>query len=244
MGHAEESEERAVRKTMLPTGELSLLPPANDAVRREWTRRIEAEYRSSAQTQHLTLWLIQLGAPRELIDDGLRIVHDELDHAELSVEVCAEAGADTPPAIRQADLEIRGGQGPLESRILEATIEVFCLGETVAVPLFRELRRHTIVPVARRALDRILVDEVRHKQFGWDLLDYLCDRFPALIDVGRQFLPGAIDRLEKRYGRFTENSLDEVERAWGLMAPRTYKEILEQTIAKEYRPRFGERGLL
>ena len=44
------------------------LPPADDVVRREWLRRIEAEYRSGAHAQHLTLWLLQLAAPPELIE--------------------------------------------------------------------------------------------------------------------------------------------------------------------------------
>ena len=41
--------------------------PASNAVRAEWARRVEAEYRSAAITQHLTLWLIQMGASPDLI---------------------------------------------------------------------------------------------------------------------------------------------------------------------------------
>lgn len=218
--------------------------PANDFVRREWTRRIEAEYRSSAQTQHLTLWLIQLGAPRELIEDGLRIVQDELDHAELSAAVAQAAGAAGAPALIQDELLLQVPPGTLVERALYATLEVFCLGETVAVPLFTELRRECVVPVARQALDRILKDEVRHRQFGWDLLDYLCDVDARLVDVGRRFLPPALARLTHRYGSGTSSEVTQEERAWGLMAPLSYKQILEATVKKEYEPRFRERGLL
>ena len=55
--------------------------PATDAVRSEWLRRVEAEYRSAAITQHLTLWLIQIGASPDLLRAGLRIAGDELTHA-------------------------------------------------------------------------------------------------------------------------------------------------------------------
>lgn len=219
-------------------------PEPTEAVRVEWTRRIEAEYRSSAHTQHLTLWLIQLGAPRELIDDGLRIVQDELDHAELSAEVAREAGAEVAPAIVQEDLLLKAPAGPLEERTLFATLEVFCLGETVAVPLFTELRRACSVPVARRALDRILRDEVRHRQFGWDLLDYLLETRPALRETGRRILPLLLTGLSKRYGSSTSALVLPEERAWGLMAPASYREILETTLEREYEPRFRERGLL
>jgi len=218
--------------------------PPTDRVQREWTRRIEAEYRSSAQTQHLTLWLIQLGAPRELIDDGLRIVQDELDHAELSAAVAREAGSQAAPALVQDELLLRVPPGTLAERALFATLEVFCLGETVAVPLFTELRRACTVPVARRALDRILKDEVRHRQFGWDLLDYLCNWDPHLVAVGRGFLAPALARLSHRYGAGTSSEVSLEERAWGLMAPLSYSEILEATLRKEYEPRFKERGLL
>ena len=213
-------------------------------MRREWTRRIEAEYRSAAHAHHLTLWLIQLAAPRELIDDGLRIVADELDHAELSAQVCEQAGAQAPPAIVQNELQLPRSTGSLEEQTLWAALEVFCLGETVAVPLFTELRRHCTVPVARKALDRILKDEVRHKQFGWDLLDYLCERTPTLVDAGRRFLPGALQQLEQRYGSVAGSGISPAERAWGLMPPDDYRSILKTTLLKEYEPRFKERGLI
>ena len=52
-------------------------------------------------------------------------------------------------------------------------VRFFCVGESVAVPLFRMLRERCSVPIARRALDRVMRDEPRHRQFGWDVLDWL-----------------------------------------------------------------------
>jgi len=221
-----------------------VLPMASEAVRREWTRRIEAEYRSAACTQHLTLWLVQLGAPRELLDDGLRIVADELDHAELSAQVCAQAGPLIPPTIRQQDLALSTPPGSLEEQTLFATLDVFCLGETIAVPLFTEMRRRCTVPVARQALDRILKDEVRHKQFGWDLLDYLCERSPTLVEQAKKLLPELLANIEQRYGTVKGAEMSDAERAWGLMPPDDYRTIVQATFNKEYTPRFKERGLL
>src|SRR5690242_6190589 len=141
--------------------------PASDAVRGEWLRRVEAEYRSAAITQHLTLWLLQIGASPDLVRAGLRIAADEIDHAELSHEVFQDAGGTAAPALARESLELRRTPGaPLEHDVARIGVEVFCLGETVAVPLFRELRAECTVPGARRALDRILRDEVRHRDFG------------------------------------------------------------------------------
>src|SRR5579883_1834465 len=70
------------RATLRPA--MMARPPASNVVRSEWLRRVEAEYRSAALTQHLTLWLIQVGASPDLVRAGLRIVRDEMTHAAMS----------------------------------------------------------------------------------------------------------------------------------------------------------------
>src|SRR5262245_13462159 len=113
----------------------------SDAVRREWQQRIEAEYRSAALTAELNHWLIQAGAPPDLIEGALRIVKDELDHAELSHAVFVEAGGSAPPTLDRQRLALtRDRQAPLEHAILRCGVELFCLGETVAVRLFQRMR--------------------------------------------------------------------------------------------------------
>src|SRR5262245_40371956 len=109
--------------------------PASDAVRREWLRRVPAEYRSAAIAHHLTLWLIPLGASPDLLDAGLRIVKDELVHARMSHRAYTAAGGREAPALAQERLGLpRPPQEPLFLSIARAGVEVFCLGETVAVP--------------------------------------------------------------------------------------------------------------
>ena len=142
-------------------------------VREEWRARIAAEYTSAAITQQLVLWLIQAGAPPDLIDAGLAIVADELVHSRMSHEVYAAAGGTAPPAIDRTQLGLPRSPDPLERDILRTAVRVFCLGETVAVPLFSHLRAGCTEPLAKDALDRILRDEDRHRDFGWDLLDWL-----------------------------------------------------------------------
>lgn len=235
--------------------------PASDAVRDEWRNRIAAEYGSAAITQHLTLWLIQVGASPELIDDGLRIVKDELEHARLSHEVYAAAGGAEPPALDRANLALyRRGDQPLELDLLRAAIQIFALGETVAVPLFKHLRAGTTVPTARVALDRILRDEVRHRDFGWTLLDWflttpLAPDVPALVAAD---LPMMFAGLERNYGqadfgagkgvvpaaaRAEPPPFAPADRAWGLAPPHEYAGILERTFERDYLPRFRARGI-
>ena len=223
-----------------------------ERVRQEWRARIAAEYTSAAITQQLVLWLIQAGAPPDLIEAGLAIVADELVHSRMSHEVYTEAGGTEPPAIDRTQLGIARTHEVLELDILRAAVRVFCLGETVAVPLFKHLRERCTEASPRAALDRILRDEVRHRDFGWDLLDWLCAtpigaQVPALVAAQ---LPAMFAELEQSYGTGNptvasdDGDMTDAERAWGLAPPREYAEILAQTIEKDYRPRFSARGVV
>lgn len=220
-------------------------------VRHEWRARIAAEYTSAAIAQQVTLWLIQAGAPPDLIDAGLAIVRDELEHSRLSHEVYVAAGGTEPPALIREQLGLERRSPILELDLLTAIVQVFCLGETVAVPLFRHLREACTEPVARAALDRILCDEVRHRDFGWDTLDWLFTTPIADQIIGwvTEHWPALHAELVCSYG--TDNpvvaadraDLAPVELAWGLAPPRDYAVILERTVEKDYRPRFAARGI-
>jgi hypothetical protein len=68
-------------------------------VQEDWRRRVEAEYRSAAFTQHLTLSLMQVAASPDLIREGPRIAEDALAHSEPSYDVHGAAGGLEPPTI-------------------------------------------------------------------------------------------------------------------------------------------------
>ena len=224
------------------------LPPASERVRAEWRSRIAAEYGSAAITQHLVLWLIQIGAPPDVLDEGLRIVKDELEHARLSHETYAAAGGGPPPTLARDALGlVRDPDVPLEVDVLRAGVQVFALGETVAVPLFKHLRERCTALPARTALDRILRDEVRHRDFGWTLLDYLAttpltDELPALVT---RELPAMLTQLERNYGDSggTPVAISDDDRAWGLAPADEYATILRRTFDRDYLPRFTTRGI-
>jgi hypothetical protein len=218
-------------------------------VREEWRSRIAAEYTSAAITQHLVLWLIQAGAPPELIDAGLAIVADELAHSRLSHEVYEAAGGAAPPELDRDALGLRRADEALEGDILRVAVRVFCLGETVAVPLFAHLREGCTETIARAALDRILRDEVRHRDFGWDLLDWLitlADDVPAQVAAA---LPEMLEELDASYGRTNaavaadDGAMTDGERAWGLAPPREYAEILVRALARDIAPRLAARDI-
>jgi ferritin-like protein len=220
--------------------------PASERVRAEWLRRVEAEYRSAAVTQHLTLWLLQVGASPDLVSAGLRIVRDELAHARTSHRVFVAAGGEGGPRMPRDTLELpRTSGAPLEDDLARACLDVFCLGETAAVRLFKDLRAACAVPAASQVLERILRDEVRHRDFGWTLLGWLLalpghdERLRALVT---RELPAALERIYANYGPIeaaSQTRLPREDARWGLIPPARYGQVLEMTFERDYVPRFA-----
>lgn len=228
------------------------MPPrlaASNHVREEWLQRVQAEYTSAAITQHLGLWLIQVAASPDLIKSALRIVGDEMAHARLSHTTYVRAGGTNAPALEREHLGlVRNARQPLEADIARTGLSVFCLGETVAVPLFRRLREGTTVPVARRALDRILRDEVRHRDFGWLLLDWLLEQPYAdnIRALAHDELPEMFAAVARNYSVNRKNPATDIEkedRAWGLMPPAEYASAVWRTVERDWIPRFAARGI-
>ncbi len=221
---------------------------ASDRVRHEWLRRVEAEYRSAAIAQHLTLWLMQIGASPDLIRLGLRTAGDELVHAELSHRAYLSAGGEEMPRIARETLGVPRRDGePLEHDVTRVCVEVFCLGETVAVPLFKSLREDCVVPVARKVLDRVLRDEVRHRDLGWTLLSWLLEHpmQDALRGLIVRELPGCFARVRAAYAPgFAEapTEIDARDRAWGLMPSARYGPVPRAPVHRRLVPRFGKLG--
>ena len=227
-----------------------MAPAASPQVVHEWCNRIVAEYTSASITQSFVLWLMQAGAPPDLLDAGLVIVGDELVHSRMSHVVYVAAGGSALPPIAQEQLGLTRTSPQLLVDLCRTCVRVFCLGETVAVPLFRHLRARCDVPPARAALDRVLRDEVRHRDFGWDVLDWLLLLAPDVVQqvIGAE-LAGMFRGVDASYGAGNDavtrddGTMADADRAWGLAPPRDYHAIFERTFERDWQPRFAARGL-
>jgi hypothetical protein len=217
---------------------------ALELVRGEWQRRVTAEYGSAAITHSLLGWLLRLGASPTLLHEGARIIDDELVHAEMAFEVLREAGGGSVELGGALGLELEPGLSLLGNVCAQGT-RVFCLGETVAVRLFKRLREGATVATARAALDRVLSDEVRHRDFGWLLLEWLAQRpeWPQLCGLIQARLPAWLAELQHNYGSAPDIPFDASLRAWGLMPHGEYRAALTETLERDYVPRFAEYGI-
>jgi hypothetical protein len=215
---------------------------------------VQAEYGSAARTQEFVLWLIKIGASPDLIRMGLAIVDDEIEHASLSHAVVVAAGSNARPEIAQESLALpRRHPDDLFAETVHHCVDVFCIGETVAVPLFKAMRDACTAEAALGALDRILVDEVRHRDFGWALLGWLIEVHGQRVrtQVAAE-LPAVFARVRRSYGEAGAGLAEEAaaidaptdgERAWGLMAAPRYAEILARCAERDYIPRFAKLGV-
>ena len=221
---------------------------ASGGVREEWLRRVQAEYTSAAITQNFTLWLMQIAASPDLIRAGLRIAWDEMVHARMSHRTYVAAGGESAPELLRDRLLLRRTETePLENEVARVAVNTFCIGETVAVPLFKSLRQTCTVPIARRALDRVLRDEVRHRDFGWAVLGWLLEGplATSLRAVATQALPVYFEKIQISYGADLKHlaSMPGEDRAWGLMPPAEYHAIVERTLTRDWIPRFAKVGI-
>jgi hypothetical protein len=224
--------------------------PASARVRWTWSRRIAAEYGSGALTLQLAHWLATLGAPTQLTLAAMDVARDELDHAERCTAVSRAAGREPRPTLAREGLAFPADPAqPLERAVLGTLVRSFCIGETLAVPLFRDMRDGCTVPIARATLDAILVDEARHREFAWIALDWLLAstadpglRRLAERDAARM-LALRIQRCSQPPEQVLTDSVTADERAWGLIGASRFREIVVHAATQELVPRFGRLGI-
>ncbi|MEZ4219337.1 MAG: ferritin-like domain-containing protein [Polyangiaceae bacterium] len=142
----------------------------DDATRRElaaaWRHDAQMEHASVASFARLTLELMALGAPPDLLAESQVAATDEIEHARLCFGVAA----------RLAGAEIGPGRLPIGDALLVeptivslavATFEEGCVGETVAAVIASAQANAAKHPACAAALEQIAEDESRHATFAW-----------------------------------------------------------------------------
>jgi hypothetical protein len=217
-----------------------------ERVHAEWRNRVEAEYVSAAATAQVLHTAILVGLPRQLLDTAQRIVRDELDHADLSLECLEALGG----SAEQVDIGLEqmmphpSGDGPLAD-LVDAVVRGFCLGETFAVPLFRAMRDGTTHPAVEPVLTRVLRDESVHRQFGWDALDaLLAVDGPGVRARVEARLPSYLLGFHHAYGVVPDAApVTPWEQARGLIPYPVYARVFRDTVERTLVPWFARRQI-
>lgn len=173
-------------------------PELRAAVAAQWRENGRTEHASVAAFARLSLNLMALGAPPEILAAANRDALDEIRHTELCFSLAhaldgASAGpAPFPEAARARTLP------PTRTLALAAlavdSLVDGALNEGVSARIIAKLARRCEEPAIRAMLKEIAADEGRHAAHGWDVVEW------CLAEGGRPVadaLRGAVAALPR-----------------------------------------------
>ena len=144
-----------------------------EALVARWTRAALDEHASIAAFSRVSLDLLRLGAPPELIEQAHRAALDEVRHARQGFAIAsALAGRAVGPGPFPLGEQLRLS-ADLTEVATEAALEA-CVGEAVASLLALEAASRCADPGIRAVLLGIAQDEQQHALLGWRCLAWAC----------------------------------------------------------------------
>ena len=213
------------------------LGDAPDAVFRVWRNRLNIEYEAAALFRKLAEDLSQLHGEDDpvvkLCKDAER---EELEHAEMCIEILNYSGSETQFSDPKKDVLIGPDEMSLNQQILYASLAMGCVTETLSTALLTEMLNRAEKGLVRDTIHRILKDEVKHSRIGWAELNrqnqnqdlsWIQPYIPLMI---REALATDIEpMLSQEEGRLELSK-------WGILSPEDSKQIMNMTIEQVIRP--------
>jgi hypothetical protein len=150
---------------------------SRDALAAQWRENGRTEHASVAAFARLTLDLVALGAPPELVASANRDALDEIRHAEqcFALARAIDGRAESPAAFPEV---LRGGRSRLETRTMMLSALAVdslidgALNEGISARVVARVARRCAEPEIRSVLRAIAADEGRHSAHGWDVVRF------------------------------------------------------------------------
>jgi hypothetical protein len=151
------------------------------------------EHASVAALARMTMQLMALSAPADLVQATIDAMSDEVQHARLCYGVASARLGRTlgPGPLATADAVAHPDD---VASIVADLVTEGCLGETTAAALARAGASRT-EPQCREILERIAADETRHAALAFRTLAWLCAH-PRHGEVARCTLRAELHNLE------------------------------------------------
>jgi hypothetical protein len=134
------------------------------------------EHASVAAFARLTLHLLSVGAPPELVEMAHRASLDEIRHARTCFALARRyGGAPLGPGPLRLEGLFSGGQASLEATLpgmAALCAEEGCVGETLGVLLAADALERTHDPFVRAVLLRMLEEEASHVELAWRVVSW------------------------------------------------------------------------
>lgn len=221
-----------------------------DIVRAEWRARAVAEYRSASIAAEYLSWLLRLGFSSDTLQAAFAVLGNELDHADMTWEVFDSLGDAKDPLgdLPEGTLVLSQGFGePTFERVVLVTLDVYCIGETLAAALYRAMQQGASENAPVQLLERLVADAEQHVEFGWNVLDECLERSRKKVSAtAKKNLPAYFARAERAWGLLPDTWIEPVgphELRFGLIPRARYKREFYQAIAEQVLPLLDERNL-
>ena len=211
------------------------------ALAAQWRENGRTEHASVAAFARLTLDLMALGAPPDLVADANRDALDEIRHTELcfglarAIDGSSESPGAFPEAARARTLS-RSRTLALAQLAVDSLVDG-ALHEGVSARIIAKLARRCEAPAIHTILKEIAADEGRHARHGWDVVRW------CLAEGGESVahaLEGALRTLPKTMSSpMPDAARDGHWERWGIMGEELEAQEHEATRADLER-RVGE----
>jgi hypothetical protein len=163
----------------------ALADDVREELRRAWSARVVAEYRSMVVFSEMIARIPEAGLPLEVSSAASRLLQDEARHTELCAQLAERLGGRHDSTVQRSDVRFSDDGLSAELFVARWTISMMCVGECASVSLLRTLADAAEDPCVSRVLDTLYRDEVLHDRFGWALAREL---IPTLNDEQREWL--------------------------------------------------------
>jgi hypothetical protein len=156
-----------------------------------WLEAARAEHASIASFANLSLRLLALGAPPDLVADAHAAALDEIRHARLAFELASAYAGEPLAPVRFDDAARMSASGDLAALAIETLVDG-CINETVAAALAEAAGSAAEDPAVAAALREIAADEARHAELAWRIVAW-CVRAgePGLLEALREVAAAA-----------------------------------------------------
>jgi hypothetical protein len=146
------------------------------AVAARWRENGRTEHASVAAFARLTMDLMALGAPPELIYSANRDARDEIRHAELCFSLAkaldGEEGGPGPFPEAQTARHLPSNRTLALAKLAVDSLIDGALHEGLSARIIAQLAKRCEAPAIRALLLELAADEGRHSAHGWDVVEW------------------------------------------------------------------------
>ncbi|NUP07822.1 MAG: ferritin-like domain-containing protein [Polyangiaceae bacterium] len=186
-----------------------------------WKRDALLEHASAAEFSRLSLSLLALGAPAELVRRAHEAALDEIRHAHVAFSIASALGGQSfgpgPLPVAQAKVDVDF------VALAEASLFDGCVGETIASLHAHTAADHCDIPAIRDALRAIAADEASHASLAYAIVQWAFDTAPpdqraTIATLVTELRERLVVELEARANQAEEPA--ETKAAWGQLTDR------------------------